>query len=124
MKRLCNNERTIYGLKRRFFTIIKSNESDKLYYYINLIWSKNDGDFLIYKSKKKSKIFNKYIMSFLGILSSFFFILIIPLIIIYMYFTGLYNFINDSAWDNENVKFFNWSNFIIMLTLLSILIFN
>jgi hypothetical protein len=122
MKILKNHEKTKCGIKYPLFTIIRNQKSLNYCYYINIPWSSNAGDSLIFKSKTRLKLLNKYVLSFIGILYVVITIIIIyPLTIvlypIYMYFDGLKNFVRNNAWA-QNEKYFNWSNIVIIIGLI------
>jgi hypothetical protein len=128
MKILKNYQKTIFGVKYKLFTVIFNNKKKQYCYYINALGTSNVGDCMIYKSKEKSKLLNKYTMRFIGIFYTIYtYTLKWPFAIIsaplYMYFDGCQNFIKDRAWQN-NVRFFNWSNIVLVLFLLCLLIFN
>ena len=127
MKILKNYKRSIYGVKYKFFTVIFNGETKQYCYYVNALGTDNIGDNLIYKNKNKSKFFNKCSMLIIGILyTAYVYTIKWPSSIIaapfYMYFDGGRNFIRNRAWQN-NVMFFNWSNIIIIIALIFILIF-
>jgi hypothetical protein len=121
MKTLRNYEKTICGVEYPLFAIIKSQKDRKYYYYISMPWSSNIGDRMIYKSKTKSTLLNKYSLSMLGVLyTALMCIVFYPLLLIayplYSYFDGAINFIKNGAWVT-NVRFFNWCNIFIMFSL-------
>ena len=121
MKKLKNDCKTICGVKHTFFTIIKDKNS-KYYYYLNSPCSSNIGDRLIYNSKSKSTIFNKYTLTLLGIIFTILqYTIIYPILAIiypvYMYMEGAYNFIRNKTWA-QHERFFNWCNIVIILTLI------
>ena len=70
MKILKNKERNVCGIEYDLFSIIAFTEKGvkKYYYYLNLLLSNNVGDLMIYKSKTKPIVFNKYILSTLSII--------------------------------------------------------
>ena len=127
MKILKNYEKTIFGVKYKLFTVIYDKKSKLYCYYINALGTENVGDYLVYKNKVKSKFFNKFTLTVIGLFYTVFvYILKWSIVIIlapfYMYFDGCLNFIRDRA-NQNNVRFFNWTNIflIIILSLLAIL---
>lgn len=127
MKRLQNYQKTICGFKRRFYTIIKNQKTDNYCYYLNAFITSNEGDLMIWKGSKKSGCLTKYTLPLLGLIYSLYvFSLKWPFAIIsaplYMYFDGCRNFVRDRAWQN-NVRFFNWTNIVIVIILSLLLAF-
>jgi hypothetical protein len=121
MKILKNYQRSIYGVKYNLFTVIFNGKTKQYCYYANALCTKNVGDTMIYKSKSKSILLNKYTMPVIGILYTIYKYLIkYPFAAIslpfYMYFDGCRNFIRNTAWYN-NVRYFNWANIVIIITL-------
>lgn len=127
MKRLHNYEMSIYGFKRSLYTVIKNTKTNNYYYYLNAFITSNEGDVMIWKNHKKSVLLNSFSLPVLGFIYSMytftikwpFAIILAPL---YMYFDGCKNFVRDRAWQN-NVRFFNWTNILIIVVLLIITIF-
>lgn len=121
MKILKNYQKTIFGVKYKLFTVIFNNKTKQYCYYTNALGTSNISDCCIYKSKSKSKIFNKHTLTTIGLFYTIytytfkwtFAIILAPF---WMYFDGCRNFIRDRAWQN-NVRFFNWSNIILIITL-------
>jgi len=126
MKRLQNYQKSICGFKRRLYTVIKNQKTNNYCYYLNAFITDNEGDVMIWKSSEKSLLLNKYTLPAFGFIYSLytftikwpFAIIIAPL---YMYFDGCKNFVRNRAWQN-NVRFFNWVNIIIIVVLLLIVI--
>lgn len=127
MKILKAYKQSIFGVKYRFFAILFDGKTKEYCYYLNYFGSSKIGDCLIYKNKKKTKILNKQTLNILGVLYT----LIVypikwPIAIIsapfYMYFDGCRNFVRDRAWQN-NVRFFNWTNIVIVIILSCLLVF-
>ena len=121
MKILKNYTKSIFGMKYRFFTVIYNGKTSQYCYYLNAIWTKNVGDILIFKSKTKSHILNKYTLTLLGgIYTLYLYLLNYPITVIllpfYMYYEGCKNFVRNSAWV-DNVRYFNWVNIVIMIAL-------
>lgn len=121
MKILKNYKKTIFGVKYKFFTVIFNDKTKQYCYYTNAIGTSNVGDCMIYKSRDKSVVFNKYTMLIIGVFYTIYtYTLKWPFAIIstpfLMYCDGCRNFIRDKAWQN-NVRFFNWSNIIIIIAL-------
>ena len=124
MKKLKNAQKTICGIRYPLFTIILNNKGEYCY-YANSLFPKITGDWLFFKSKTKSKILNKYTLSFIGIFYNIFSPIIIILAYITiapigLYFEGLKNFVLDGFWAG-GVRFFNWANIVIII-ILSILL--
>ena len=122
MKRLKNYEKTICGIEYLLFAIIKNQKTSKYCYYISAPWSTNVCDRMIYKSKSKSIVLNKYTLSFLGSLYTLLvctvaYPIMAVYIPIYMYFDGARNFIRDRAWA-QNERYFNWCNMFIIAGLI------
>jgi len=122
MKTLKNSQKTICGVESTLFAIVKNQKTNKYCYYISAPWSTNIGDRMIYKSKSKSKILNKYSLSFIGIIYTLFiciiyYPLIAVIIPIYMYFDGFRNFVRDRMWA-QNERYFNWCNIFIIAGLI------
>lgn len=127
MKRLHNFEMSIYGFKRRLYTVIKNTKTNNYYYYLNAFITDNEGDVMIWKSPKKSVLLNRFSLPVLGFIYSLYtFSFKWPFAIIsapfYMYFDGCRNFVRDRAWQN-NVRFFNWANIVIVIILACLLAF-
>jgi len=127
MKRLHNFEMSIYGFKRRLYTVIKNTKTNNYCYYLNAFITDNEGDVMIWKSPKKSVLLNRFSLPVFGFIYSLYtFILKWPFAIIsapfYMYFDGCRNFVRDRAWQN-NVRFFNWANIVIVIILSCLLAF-
>lgn len=127
MKILKNEYKTVFGVKKPFFSVVYDAQAKLFYYYINAILTQNDGDLFIYKGSEKSKIFNKYTMTFLGVIYSIYgYLIAMPISIILlpfsMYLEGAKNFIKDCAW-YEHVRFFNYVNFIALIVLVLFLTF-
>lgn len=126
MKILKNYQKTIFGVKYKLFTVIFNDKTKQYCYYTNALWTSNVGDCMIYKNKEKSKFFNKYTMSIIGIFYTIYtytfkWPLLIILIPFKMYFEGGKNFILDTAW-YQYVRFFNWTNIVIIIALILILV--
>jgi len=128
MKKLQNYQKSICGFKRKFYTVIRNQKTNNYCYYLNAYITDNEGDVMIYKSLKKSVLLNKFTLPVLGFIYSLYtFILKWPLVIIsapfYMYFDGCRNFVRDRAWQ-DNVRYFNWSNIVIIVVLSCLLFLN
>jgi len=128
MKRLQNYQKSICGFKRSLYTVIKNQTTKKYCYYLNILKSDYEGDVLIFKSINKSVFLNKFTLPVLGFIYNIYaFLLKLPIALIYfpfsMYFDGCKNFIHDRAWQN-NVRFFNWSNIVIIIVLSCLLVLN
>jgi hypothetical protein len=121
MKTLYNATKTIIGLKFLFFSIVKNLKTGKYCYYVRSPFSSNIGDSMIFKFSYRPMLLNKYTMTFLGILFTLGKYLlwypigcvIIPILI---YFDGAKNFIKDRAWQ-DNVRYFNYANMVIIVGL-------
>lgn len=127
MKRLYNYEMSIYGFKRRLYTVIKNTKTNNYYYYLNAFITSNEGDVMIWKNPKKSVLLNRFTLPVLGFIYSLYtFSIKWPFAIIsapfYMYFDGCRNFVRNRAWQN-NVRFFNWANIVIVIILACLLAF-
>ncbi len=121
MKILKNYQMSIYGVRYNLFTVIFNRKTNQYCYYTNALWTKNIGDRMIYKSKNKSKLLNKYTLPIIGITYTFYkYILKYTFAAIslpcYMYFDGCINFIRNTACYN-NVRYFNWVNIVIIIAL-------
>lgn len=128
---LKNKKTNDVGIKRTFYTVVKMNDMKyKYYYYINDIFSGNDGDFLIYRNNEKSKIFNCFTLNFLGVCYSFYknvilFIFALP----FVYYTGMVSFIKELfglSFRNKGQDFFHLCNFTFVITyvIIQLLTFN
>lgn len=122
MKTLKNYEKTICGIESPLFAIIKNQKTSKYYYYISAPWSSNIGDRMIYKSKSKTVLLNKYTLSALGVLYTLLLCTIAyPAMAIfysiYSYFDGARNFIRNRMWA-QNERYFNWCNIFIIAGLI------
>lgn len=122
MELLRKYKRGICGVKYRMFAIMFDDKSSKYHYYVRGAWTDNIGDVLIYKSEKRSRFLNKFTLSIIGVFYSIFkYLIAYPFAVItapfYMYIDGCRNFIRNSAWQN-NVRFFNWVNIIMVILLL------
>jgi len=121
MKILKNYKKKIFGVKYKLFTVIFNGNTKQYCYYTNALGTSNVGDYMIYKNKEKSKLFNKYTMTIIGMFYTIytytlkwaFAIISVPF---WMYFDGCRNFIRAKAWQN-NVRFFNWANIAIIIAL-------
>ena len=71
MKILKNYQKTIFGVKYKLFTVIFNDKTKQYCYYMNALGTSNVGDCCIYKSKSKSKIFNKHTLTIIGLFSLF-----------------------------------------------------
>lgn len=121
MKRLQNYQKTICGFKRRLYTVIKNQKTNNYCYYLNAFITVDQGDVMIWKSSKKSFWLTKYTLPVLGFIYSLYTFSLKWLFVIisapfYMYFDGCRNFVRDRSWQN-NVRFFNWSNVVIIIIL-------
>lgn len=122
MKILRNKNPYIFGVKYSLFTVIFDDKSKQYCYYTNALGTNNLGDCLIYKGKTKSKSLNKYTMFIVGLFYTIYvYTLKWPIAIVstplFMYFDGCINFIKNRAWQN-NVRFFNLMNIIILILLI------
>lgn len=125
MKILKAYKQSIFGVKYKLFTVIFDNKTKQYCYYTNALGTSNVGDCLIFKNKEKSKFFNKYTLPIIGVFYTIytytfkwlFAIISAPF---WMYFDGCRNFIRDRAWQN-NVRFFNWINIVLIIALTLIL---
>lgn len=127
MKALKNYEKTIAGVKHRLFTVIKNQNKSYFYYYLNGAFTQKAGDVMIYRSQSKSKLLNKYTLSFLGVIYSLLkYLVFLPgIFILYPvinYINGCKNFLKNRA-NITDVRFFNWVNILAMLALLGFVIF-
>lgn len=107
-----------YGIKTILFTVVFMTNVKEYYYYVNVPFSNNLGDHLIYKSKTKSKLMNKYTLSVLGIITSIFSLCVIkPIMVIslpiVMYILGGKRFIKGSTY-SQHVRYFNWVNILLV----------
>ncbi len=128
MKILKNYQRSIYGVKYIFFTVIFNGKTKQYCYYVNALGTKNVGDNLILKKSTKSKLLNKYTMPIIGLIYTVYtYTLKYPIAAIimpfYRYFDGCKNFIRDRAWQN-NVRFFNWANIVLLIALMLVFVLN
>jgi hypothetical protein len=126
MKILKNHSKIIFGVKHKLFTLIFNTKTKKYYYYVNALGTKKIGDCLIYKSKEKSKLFNKYTMRLIGLFyTAYSYTLKWPFMIIttpfLMYLEGCKNFIQNRVWQ-DNVRFFHWVNIVIIIVLLFLIV--
>ena len=115
IKRFREPKRNVCAIYNRYFRIIKNSKGIYFYEFSDL-FSKEYRQF--YKGKRL-KFINKYFIyavtvlyNTIGIPSLF--LLYYP----FAYFDGARNFIKDGVWAN-NVKFFNWVNFILLIILLT-----
>ena len=121
MKTLKNYQKNIFGVKHKLFTVIFNKKTKQFCYYTNALWTTNVGDCLFYRSKTKSKLLNKVTLTIVGLFYTIYvYTLKWPIIILsapfLMYFDGCRNFIRDRAWQN-NVRFFNWTNIVLIIAL-------
>jgi hypothetical protein len=115
MKILKNKHTNACGIETPFYAIIKNLNTGNYCYYIQVIGNRVNHN--IYNGIK-AHAFNKYTLTLLSILHSLmFYFAYMPIAIIlfipHRYFDGARNFIRDKAWQN-NVRFFNWCNFIVI----------
>ena len=117
MKILKNNQKTLYGVKHKLYSVIYSTKGFYSY-YSSVFWNDNIGNFF-YKTKRKSKLLNRYTLPLVSIIYQIFkFSIVYPVFgLLYpfkMYFDGGYNFVRDTAW-YENVRYFNWCNIFMII---------
>lgn len=127
MKILKAYKQSIFGVKYKLFTVIFNNKTKAYCYYTNALGTSNVGDLCIYKNKSKSKIFNKFTLTIIGLFYTVYvYTLKWPFAIVsaplWMYYDGCRNFVRDRAWQN-NVRFFNWANIAIIIILSCLLAF-
>jgi len=128
MKRIINRDRSIYGIKKKLYTVAYDKITTNYLYYLNHLLSNNDADCLIYKANRKSKVVNKYTLLIMGVFYNFFILAIkLPFYIMIepfdMYYEGGRNFIINSAWV-DNVRFFNYVNIVLMIVFFIFSVYN
>lgn len=127
MKKLKNKDTSICGVKYLLFSILHDSSKKEVWgCYVNAIGSGNVGDCLVYKGASRSRFWNKYTLSFVGIFYNLYtFTLKWPMAILgaifFAYFDGGRNFVRDCAWQN-NVRYFNWVNIVLVAILSALLI--
>lgn len=120
MKTFRNYRGSFYGVTfYPFGRIVKAKQKDKSFkYYYQIRVALTERLIEVASSRKKIFGLNKYTVSFLSIIFN---AIWIPFIIIAypvkMYFEGGYNFVRDSCWV-QNVRFFNWTNIILLIALM------
>lgn len=126
MKKILKNKaKTVYGIKRRFYTVVVDliPTHNKYFYFLNRPFTSNDGDQLIWRSKSKSRFLTRHTLPILSLIYFLFVILrfvlkwlvLIPTII---YLSGLYEFVFKRNYNNSSAICFNWAN-IVIVTILS-----
>jgi hypothetical protein len=114
LKRFREPKRNVCAIYNRFFRIIKNSKGVYFYEFSDL-FSKEYRQFY---NGKRLKFINRY---FIYLITTLYNIIGIPLLFLcyypFAYFEGCKNFIKDTGW-YENVKFFNWINFILLIILL------
>ncbi len=118
MKNLRNRFRSVSGISRRMYAIIKNKRG--YHYYLRTIWS-SDLKINIHNSIEKSKVLTKFTLPVLGVLYSLYFVLLYAISPVYLYLNGGFRFVKD-GFEFTNVKFFGWVNLIVMTILIIVLI--
>lgn len=119
--KLKNYRKTMVGFSSLFWRIIRNTDKN--------IYSYGFRDFaageyrVLYSGEHKIKFLTPLLISIICIVFN---LIWIPFLIItfgpYSYFEGFKNWITDSAWIN-NVRFFNWVNFLLVIILTFLLIY-
>ena len=117
MKILKNKERRACGIEYPLFAIMKDLKDGKYHYYIQVYKAGDDFNYHFSKGNK-SWWLNKVTLSILGaLLTVAHYSLLIPIAYLLWpflhYYDGAKNFIKNCAWQ-DNVRFFNWCNFIVI----------
>lgn len=122
MKIIRNSSVGFFNMQYDLFAVAKSTHTGKYGYFISSskrFWSDWQ---VIYKGKKKQKLFNKYTLPIIWALFNF---IVLPFIIIiwygalewvFSYFDGMKNFIRNKAWVN-NVRYFTWVTMIALIVM-------
>jgi len=114
IKKFKEPNRNVCAIYNKFFRVIKNSKGIYFYEFADF----SSLEYREFYKGKKVKFLNKYAMYIITIVFN---IIIIPILfILYFpmcYFDGAKNFIKDTAW-YENVKFFNWVNFILSIVYL------
>jgi hypothetical protein len=119
VKKLKNYQKTVCGFGNRFFRIIRNTKND--YYFYGFY------DFVFEEYRTLHKGIKLPITGLqITIWCIIFNLLLIPFRLITFlplsYFDGARNFIRDTAW-YQNVRFFNWMNFIALIILICVTLF-
>ena len=119
IKKLKNYEKTVCGFDNRFFRILRNTKKD--YYFYGFY------DFVFEEYRTLHKGIKLPITGLqITIWCIIFNLLWIPFrlttFIPIMYFDGARNFIRDTAWC-QNVRFFNWINFIALIIVICVTLF-
>jgi len=117
MKTLRNKERKACGVDYPLFAIMKDLKNGHYHYYTQVYKAGNEFSYCILISKK-TWILNRITLSILGFIhTTIHYLILIPVAFILWpithYYDGAKNFIKNGEWQ-DNVRFFNWCNFIVI----------
>lgn len=119
IKRFREPNRNVCAIYNKFFRVIKNSKGIYFYEFVDFSSMKY---VQCYKGKK-TIFLNRYVIYLITFLFN---TIGIPLLFLcyypFAYFEGASNFIKDTAW-YQNVRFFNWVNFILLILFLARMLF-
>lgn len=106
----------MFGFGNYFFRIIRHTDKNIYAYGFRIVFV---GYRVLYSGKNKLKVLNSFSLTIIFLIVNLIWIPTITILFFpYRYLDGARNFIRDTAW-YQNVRFFNWINFILIIILLT-----